>query len=74
MSSGGKVPDAWDDDWVEKADVGLHVPFLDNPVHKIQQTTATTPDPTPSVVPSRRNSTGNCGRMRQSTLPLVAPS
>ena len=47
MSSGGKVPDAWDDDWVEKADVGLHVPSLDNPVHRIQQTTATTPDPTP---------------------------
>lgn len=20
MSTGGKVPDAWDDDWVEKAD------------------------------------------------------
>ena len=28
MSSGAKVPDAWDDDWVEKADVGLHVPFF----------------------------------------------
>lgn len=23
MGGGGKIPDAWDDDWVDKADVGF---------------------------------------------------
>ncbi|KAL8957559.1 MAG: hypothetical protein Q9183_006024, partial [Haloplaca sp. 2 TL-2023] len=51
--TGGKVPDAWDDDWVEKADVGI---CLSSPIsntyknHFQGRTTATEPAAKPAKI------------------------
>ena len=47
MSTGGKVPDAWDDDWVAKADVRIPVYASNHLANHSQQTSAVTPEPAP---------------------------
>lgn len=45
MSTGGEVPDAWDDDWVEKADVRFPVCISDRLANPSHQTSTAPPEP-----------------------------
>ncbi|KAK4540542.1 hypothetical protein LTR36_009072 [Oleoguttula mirabilis] len=57
MSKKGAVPDAWDDDWVNAADVHHAVETLDDSSHTdyvMQKPEAKTPEPAPKLTKSER--------------------
>lgn len=74
MSGGEKVPNAWDDDWVEKADVShllcnLFRALLIRLLHRPQPLMAKQRQPTrnyrrPKSEPGRPSSTDKYGQMR----------
>jgi len=76
MSSGGKVPNAWDDDWVEKADVNYLIgnafhTLLTGPLHRLQplmpnQRQSTRNYQRRKSEPGRPSSTDKYGQMRRS--------
>ena len=75
----GNVPDAWDDDWIEKADVGTgpSTGVIDTHPHSLlhrslSQLLSLPNSPRLSAVLSKQNLTGSYGKMRKDEGPISA--